>query len=126
MGMSPFRNCGVYGDSPSSDNAKAPDPLQFNIHEVYAHSRYLLAIVKYPGCTNFEGTKLLVFRDMDEKTLRGLRSLDPHFERSPTSPIARFVPTPYGINAAWALVKVLEQLNIDDAGRYTNSDNKEA
>jgi hypothetical protein len=61
-----------------------------------------VVLVRYLDCTNFEGKKILVFKDANQllkelntglpNTLR----LDPHFSKSLDSPFARFKPTTEG------------------------------
>jgi hypothetical protein len=89
-------------------NSGNPNPALFNvIQEQVIYTKrgapVLVLQANYPGCTNFEGYKIMVYldiassRDLLMKT-KGV--LDPHFaDEVPTSPIARFMPTPAG----WAL-----------------------
>ena len=86
-----------------------PNPLRFEILRVATQGSALVAEVKYPDCTNYEGRKILLFKgNMTEEKLRRLSTLDPHFTDDPQtpSPIARFEPTPYG----WAMARSLAAL----------------
>jgi hypothetical protein len=65
---------------------------------------WLLARVKYFGCTTYEGEKLLLFFEMTEKELRNLRELDPHFTEN-SKLIGRFKPDAGGEALAMWLIK---------------------
>ena len=75
-----------------------PDPKKFNILHHVKEGKYVLLLVEYPGCTTFEGKKLLVFRDLGLRKLLALTELDPHFCDDPShpSPVARFRPDDQG------------------------------
>lgn len=81
-----------------------PNPRHFEVLKVEQIGPHLIAEVRYPDCTNYEGTKILVFKNMTEIELRSLDSLDPHFCKGDhPSPFARFEPTEEGWNAAQTL-----------------------
>jgi len=48
--------------------------------------------IKYKGCTNFEGVKIMVMRDVEQIPL----VLDPHFLEESSNLLARFRPTEEG------------------------------
>lgn len=79
-----------------------PNPARFNIKKAERVGRFLVAIVHYPDCRNYEGKKILVFENVTVSTLQKLTSLDPHFcdESGHISPVARFKPTKRGWNYA--------------------------
>ena len=53
----------------------------------------LVALVQYPDCTNFEGTKILVYDDYRSfERLKASGNLDPHFMVDESSLVARFRP----------------------------------
>jgi hypothetical protein len=72
-----------------------PNPKNFRILQSEEIGRFVVLLVNYPDCRNFEGDKILVFEDVPLATLRGLTSLDPHFcdSKRHSSPLARFEPT---------------------------------
>ena len=76
-----------------------PDPKNFKIVEIYEGSKYLMATVEYPNCTNFEGTKIILMKDTTKKELEKMNKIDPHFLTS-NNIIARFRPTFEGISLA--------------------------
>ena len=95
MGISCMNSCLI------NASAVAPNPSPDNwvlISKHYAKNGYVLK-VKYYGCTNFEGVKILVYRGafIDRKYL------DPHFSIDEDSPIARFKPTAEGLQMALEL-----------------------
>lgn len=74
-----------------------PDPYRFELlRAMEGRNGYTLARIKYVGCSNYEGHKILLLK----KTLAELdamRELDPHFlEQHDNGLVARFVPTEEG------------------------------
>jgi hypothetical protein len=55
----------------------------------------VVAEVRYPDCTNYDGRKILVYADTDAVELRSRTTLDPHFAPH-GGPLARFEPTRRG------------------------------
>jgi len=85
--------------SPYAVSNSNPDPNNFRVLEEKAVGDYLMLLVNYPNCTNFEGDKILVFKSFSsaKELLRFTdNKLDPHFARGQTAPIARFPPTENG------------------------------
>ena len=80
-----------------------PDPLRFEIVDVAHYDNAHVLHVYYPGCTNYEGVKILVLPGKYE--LR--TSLDPHFSKEEGSPIARFKPDETGWALACAVAEAL-------------------
>ena len=80
-----------------------PNPLNFNIIRTSQIKNYLLVEVAYPDCYNYEGIKLLVYKDCTVGDIIKQGSMDPHFSENKTlhSPIARFVPT----NEGWSMAE---------------------
>jgi hypothetical protein len=72
-----------------------PNPKNFRILQSERIGRFVILLVNYPDCNNFEGDKILVFEGVSVDELQSLTSLDPHFCDSKVhpSPLARFVPT---------------------------------
>jgi len=90
-----------------------PNPHIFSIYSHWQFGKYLVVKVRYDNCTNYEGTKILLFEGVTMDQLRKWKHIDPHFSDSTKfkSPIARFVPTPYGIEMAVSLAKALDIKN---------------
>lgn len=88
-----------------------PDPYNYVIKNDYQHGEYLIVLVNYPDCTNYEGNKVLVYKGIYLRDLVAQRSIDPHFSNSKSkhSPIARFVPTTEGWRMAMILVNALTE-----------------
>lgn len=86
-----------------------PDPKNFRLVYVEEVGDFLIALVWYPDCTNYEGKKLLLFKGVTAKAIREAKEIDPHFCNSVRhrSPIARFEPTQEGLNLAFTLVHAL-------------------
>jgi hypothetical protein len=74
-----------------------PDPTNFRMIRVERIGDFVLALVNYPDCINYEGNKILVFHSPETINFTKLRKLDPHFcDVCKVSPIARFEPTERG------------------------------
>lgn len=92
-----------------------PNPFNFEIKILYESDsgQNFCAWVNYPDCTNYEGNKILVFKNNPNlKELFNLTELDPHFiEDGKFSPFARFEPTQDGWDAAVNFVVTLDENN---------------
>jgi hypothetical protein len=88
-----------------------PNPLNFNIINSLEEGKYLIILIQYPDCTNYEGRKILMYKGIDKAKLLMQGSIDPHFSNNPEkySPIARFVPTIEGWEMAIALAKTMSK-----------------
>ena len=96
-------------DKPPPGN---PDPNNYQLVKAEEKNGYLVVMIKYPDCTNYEGNKILVFKDLTLLQLVNQKLIDPHFfpaNKKFKSPVARFVPTDEGWNMALALTEVLSK-----------------
>ena len=109
MGMRVFSSCSCSCSSTIPPvRMPNPDPNNFSIHAHFSMGGYVALMVKYPDCTNFEGNKIIVYKDVDLETLLRSRKLDPHFcDEGHSSPIARFIPTETGWENAIEFIKSL-------------------
>jgi hypothetical protein len=98
MGMHP-KSCSVYPGA-CKVVAPNPDPARFEIEMTEQVGRNVVALIKYPDCTNFEGSKICVFLSTTVLVVRSKVRLDPHFSETGFSPFARFAPTEQGWHAA--------------------------
>ena len=87
-----------------------PNPERFEIRSSIQKGRFLLLLVNYPDCTNYEGNKILLYENVDIYDLMEQGSIDPHFSNNKEkfSPIARFLPTDYGWQMAEKLIQILQ------------------
>ena len=86
-----------------------PDPNNYKIIKSVQINDFLLLFVNYPDCTNYEGNKILLFKDTTLKRLKRQKTIDPHFSDNEKfiSPIARFAPTVKGWFIAEACAHML-------------------
>lgn len=86
-----------------------PDPKLFRVVKHFAKKGHLALLVNYPGCTNYEGDKVLVYRNTRLAELLAQGTIDPHFSQNPhyLSPCARFEPTKQGWRLALNLLNTL-------------------
>lgn len=76
-----------------------PIPTRFKIVRYEQRGRNLAAEIEYPDARNYEGRKIIVFRDVNFLWLRAQTTIDPHFTQG-SKVFARFAPTPDGWAAA--------------------------
>lgn len=86
----------VTGEASYPEKLPNSDPNNFKVIDYKQFNNYLYVEVQYPDCTNFEGRKILVYRNMTVLQFMNLKTLDPHFQDGDGSPIARFAPTQHG------------------------------
>ena len=89
---------------------KNPNPKRCTIIQVQKINDFLLMMVNYPNCTNYEGNKILVFEGVEQDKVvcqKILHGIDPHFSdnKSFISPVARFEPSKRGWNMACQLAQ---------------------
>lgn len=75
-----------------------PDPKNYKIQRSLAYGHHFIIEVIYPDCTNYEGRKILVYKNTSLEDLISQGSIDPHFSDNENfkSPFARFEPTEAG------------------------------
>lgn len=105
MGISIMGSCRISCYAIPNSN---PNPKNFKIQWTLSINEYLLVCVDYPDAKNFEGQKLLLYKNVPslEHLLQLTNNeLDPHFDddTNKVSPIARFKPTQDGIDHAFFL-----------------------
>lgn len=101
-----FRDDVDYGGKGECDKVLPnPDPTNFKIIVVAQIGRNLVAKIKYPDCTNYEGQKICVYKSVSATEFCNLNTVDPHFTEGRYSPFARFKPTKEGWAAALKLAK---------------------
>lgn len=123
MGLGLFANssCGcdslstpevVYVDKPVIKQVALPNPNpeQFEILRTHVEGNYMVVELRYIGCTNYEGRKILLFDSETLESIESAKRLDPHFCDSPhcISPIARFLPTDSGWQMAVTNAKLFK------------------
>ena len=89
-----------------------PDPNNYRLLRAQEFPGYLLVLIQYPDCKNYEGKKILLFEGLTLVDLVNQKQIDPHFfpkQGEIHSPIARFVPTDEGWDMAMLLVVSLNE-----------------
>ena len=113
---------GIHGSSSGKkteyvyiQDPRNPDPKKFEIVSVIQVDEYAVAKIRYIGVENFEGLKICVFKGVTKAQLASAGSLDPHFAsvRTPTVPIARFIPTQDGWINAIRFAELMAQTDIN-------------
>ena len=95
MGCGPFSGRKISSTGSYKTDTRNPNPLLFEVLRTNMVGDLLLAKVKYLGCTNYEGNKILVFQGVTEDEFKKLCELDPHFSEN-SKLVARFKPTEEG------------------------------
>lgn len=90
-----------------------PDPKNYRVLKSEQINSYLLLVIIYPDCTNYEGRKILLFKNVTLQQLFDQKLIDPHFSNNKQykSPIARFEPTENGWELGKQFVNFLEAQN---------------
>ena len=85
-----------------------PNPKKYKVLNYTYDGKYLIVLVNYPDCTNYEGNKILMFENVHVEDLFNQGSIDPHFSNNSKkiSPIARFEPTLRGWEMALKLARI--------------------
>ncbi len=96
------------GAAPASVPPGNPDPRRFFIVKIESVGRWVVAMIDYPDCTNFEGMKILVWRGVSRYDIENALWIDPHFTEGHLSPFARFKPTDAGWAAALQMCHAIE------------------
>lgn len=91
-----------------------PDPFKYKIIKYSNINEYLIVMIRYDDCVNYEGIKILVYKDVDLIKLINQKHIDPHFSDSKKfhSPIARFVPTEEGYQMAIKFCNSVTQIEV--------------
>jgi hypothetical protein len=97
--------------------APNPDPTKFRLVDSEEVGDWLVVKINYPGCTNYEGDKIMVYKNMTLKRLWIHNKIDPHFFKGEMSPVARFEPTAHGWDMALAFAKMMTSAPVDEAER---------
>jgi hypothetical protein len=86
-------------------DSQNPDPKKFEIKKYVEVNGYLIVFINYEDCKNFEGNKILVYRNVEYKELIKQEIIDPHFSENKNfySPMCRLEPTDSGWKAAQVL-----------------------
>jgi hypothetical protein len=93
-------NCDVYSSDAQARIAPNPNPINFEILDLVQVGKNVVAEIRYPDCTNFEGVKICVYENINFSLLSKMSEIDPHFSESLISPIARFRPDEKGMTLA--------------------------
>jgi hypothetical protein len=81
-----------------------PDPANYRWVKHREIGPYTIVMLQYPGCRNYEGRKIIVYKER-AAVLKRQDELDPHFLETGLSPIARFRPTDDGWDDARRFVE---------------------
>lgn len=95
------RNC----PSAFYDQAPNPNPKRFEILATIDINNHVVAMIRYPNCTNFEGKKICLFLNTCRNDLYSAKEIDPHFAESGLTPFARLTPGGGGWRAAIMLAQ---------------------
>lgn len=79
-----------------------PNPYNYTIIDSKQINNFLIILIKYLDCINYEGKKILIYKNCSVEDLKKQKYIDPHFSDNKKyhSPIARFEPTEDGFKMA--------------------------
>ena len=97
-----------------TEYSPSPLPRNYRILDYSEDNGNLLLSIQYLDVENFEGKKILLFRDFTYSQIITQKEIDPHFSESKEmkSPFARFEPTLSGWNLALKISKTLSNEEI--------------
>lgn len=106
------RHSSSYFDKPivkETEDVRNPDPTKYKIILHKEQNGFLLVLINYPNCTNYEGNKILLYKGVTYNQLVSQKVIDPHFSENKRfkSPIARFEPTDYGWELGLKLMNIV-------------------
>jgi len=85
-------------------NNLQPRADKYVINKALHVNNHLILIITYENCNNYEGKKILLYKntDINNLLLTNKHLIDPHFSDNKKfiSPFARFEPTDEGLKAA--------------------------
>lgn len=123
MGLSPFSHSSYDGlaplvqevvkkRKPFTNTLPNPNPYNYKVLMYAKIGNHLVIKVLYPDCTNYEGEKILLFKNCSYEELMRQISIDPHFSenKKKRSPVARFEPTKLGWKMARLMAKMLDEI----------------
>ncbi len=94
----------IYKTRTSRKDLPNPNPKNFTIVKSKLINNNLVLELKYTDCTNYEGHKILLFRDTDLPEILEVNNglIDPHFSdnKKYKHPFARFEPSEHGWDTA--------------------------
>lgn len=84
-------------------------PTNWQIISKIAYNNVYILKVKFEGCPNFGGNKILMYKGK----FKNREYLDPHSNDNDDSPIARFKPNEEGMELANKLAKLLSSEKVN-------------
>ena len=115
MGISPFKKSSYssYDIKPNislvNETLPNQNPNNDKIIRYEKINNYLLIEIKYLDCINYEGKKIMVYKDCSIDDLLNQIVIDPHFSENKKmiSPIVRFEPTNNGWKMGIKFIKLM-------------------
>lgn len=86
-----------------------PQAHRFELIKVEQVGLNVVALVRYPDASEFDGAKVLLYRNEAVARIEAAPMLDPHFLMASAhpKPFARFEPTEEGLRAALLMAEAL-------------------
>lgn len=101
-----------------------PDEEKYGLLSITEIGKFVIVEVKYYGCINYDGRKLLVYKGITKDTIKNATKLNPHFlEQEGIFPFARFEPTTAGEVAAVSLVILLNNMAASETEKSLENEN---
>lgn len=118
MGVNVLKRSSDYRSPLCSDPLPTgnPDPNRFEVKRIEQLGNYTLLLVHYYGCTNFEGNKILLMKDVSLIDIINSKHLDPHFYET-SKLIARFIPNDDGWIFGMSMMGILHEMHKNNGKR---------
>ena len=113
MGMPHFGSSSMRKGSSNYEELKVskydPNPSIFVIKKHIEQNGHTIIWINYPNCKNYEGNKIILFKNTTFSQIESLSEIDPHFTELHTiKPFARFEPTKEGWKIAQHLLNSIQ------------------
>lgn len=93
-------------DNISIDNTNVVYIDRFKIMATHQEGKNIAVLIKYPDNTNYNGNKIVIFKNKTKEQVLKMKEIDPHFLPD-NNIIARFEPT----NEGWSMaIKFLNMI----------------
>ena len=99
-------------ETPIKESSPNPNPFKYTLKGYYKSGNYLVTVLKYAGCTSYNGLKILVWNTSKFDVMTHIsanKPIDPHFLQENPALIARFPASMSGYKDAQVFVELLNQ-----------------
>lgn len=97
---------GITKETVNNNNTNIVYVDRFKIMATHQEGKNIAVLIKYPDNTNYNGNKIVVFKNKTKEQVSKMKEIDPHFLPD-NNIIARFEPTNEGWELAIKFLKLI-------------------